>query len=964
MKSFLIGRAENSSLKDENVRCHLAEHFRSLHTRTDRMFACLMLIQWLGGILMALYVSPRTWNGSQSELHPHVMMAVFGGALLASLPIAMAILIPGQRVTRLIISCSQVLFSTLLIHLSGGRIETHFHVFGSLAFLAAYRDPYVLAPATVIVAVDHLVRGVWWPESVFGVATASEWRWLEHAAWVFFEVILLMIIIRQSVAEMVSQAEQAVELDDARKRAEAGEKLFKEGFQQTAMGMAVKNLDGSYLRVNDRYCEITGYSPTELVTKRFQDITHPDDIPLHQQAMKRLMSGKQSSFQIDKRYLHKLGHQVWGRLTLSLVFDDQGQPDHLIAATQDITEERTNQEQIAKLSLVASKTRHSVIIAGPDGKIEWVNEGFTNLTGYTSEEAIGRKPGDLLQGPETDAETVRLISERVRSKQSVSVEILNYHKDRQPYWISLEIEPVCNETGELTHFIATQADITERRRRAKDLENAMREAESANLAKSQFLANMSHEIRTPLNAILGFTEVLLRDRVPRAELEEHLQTIQGSGRHLLNLINDILDISKIEADKMTVESIPCSPQHILSDVVSVLRVGAVEKGIRLDYRWESAIPETITSDSYRLKQLLMNLVGNAIKFTDQGSVLIVARVENLDDDAELVIEVRDTGIGIPPEKLEAIFSPFVQADETVTRRYGGTGLGLTICKKIVEALGGSLTLTSTVGQGTTFSIRVPTGEISQINELEKPWELPGADLRATTSVERDLTGLSVLVVDDGDTNRKLIRLLLERSGARARMAENGQVAVDLVSKTEFDCILMDMQMPVLDGYSATRRIREFGFEGPIVALTAHAMQHDQEKCQNAGCTGYLAKPVDADELYEVLGKLHKTTKPEEFDTRPIHSLLPTDDVEIREIVAEFMEKLDTNITKMKHACDDGDMNRLRELAHWLRGAAGTVGFGCFTEPATTLEDIVDRGIYGEVAGPLRTICELKGRLVL
>jgi signal transduction histidine kinase/CheY-like chemotaxis protein/HPt (histidine-containing phosphotransfer) domain-containing protein len=708
----------------------LREHTLSICKRTDRMFAVLMALQWIGGIVLSLVVSPRTWIGERSELHPHVMMAVFGGGILAALPIALAIWRPGRLSTRMVIASSQALFSELLIHLSGGRIETHFHVFGSLAFLAAYRDLRVLAPATLIVAVDHFVRGVWWPEAVFGVATASNWRWLEHAGWVLFEDVFLIIVIWQSRREMRELAQH------------------------------------------------TG--------------------------------------QLEQR----------------------------------------------------------------------------------------------------------------------------------------EIE----------------------------LRQAIEAAEGANRTKSKFLANMSHEIRTPLNGILGFAEVLLRDRarISPPEQDEYLYTIRKSGQHLLTLINDVLDLSKIEADQLRVESIPCSPHQIISETVSVLRVSATEKGIGLHYRWDGPVPPVIRTDPYRYKQLLLNLVGNAIKFTDQGSVLIVARMDREGPEPELLVEVRDTGIGIPEEKLETVFQPFVQADDSVTRRYGGTGLGLAICKRIAVALGGSLTVASAVGKGSTFAVRTPVGDVPKMKESVPAQEQPpGADVRNSASVGRDLSGMHVLVVDDGDTNRKLIRLLIERCGGKVRLAENGQVAVDMAEASAFDAILMDMQMPVMDGYTAAARLRERGFDGPIIALTAHAMQGDREKCEQAGCSGYLSKPIDADELFATLAQhavenrrnppveeRRSIATPSSLRAEPIRSLLPTDDQELRQIVLEFVNALESKLSDMQVAWDSGDCDQLAQLAHWLRGAGGTVGFACFTSPAAQLESSAKSDDLRGARAALESIKELQSRLAV
>ena len=515
-------------------------------------------------------------------------------------------------------------------------------------------------------------------------------------------------------------------------------------------------------------------------------------------------------------------------------------------------------------------------------------------------------------------------------------------------------------------------EIGRRQRMQDDLVRAKEAAEAANVAKSRFLANMSHEIRTPLNAILGFADILRRDQTAMADPDrrDYIETIHGSGTHLLTLINDILDLSKIEADRLVLERLACSPHQILADVVSVLRVRALEKGLHLDYRWASHVPEAIQTDPGRLRQLLMNLVGNAIKFTKVGGVTIEAELRKPTADGELAVRVVDTGIGIPKNKLDAIFDPFVQADTSVTREFGGTGLGLTISRRIAEGLGGRLEVQSEPGRGSVFTVRIPTGPLEGVRVLPTP---PAeAVKRPPTAVAAvSLPAAKVLLVEDGDTNRRLISLVLRRAGLEVATACNGQIGLDLALRHPFDLVLMDMQMPVMDGYTAATRLRQEGFDKPIIALTAHAMKGDAEKCLAAGCSGYLTKPIDADLLIRTMAELLPQCPKQSAPAReapvagtPLVSTLPLDDPDFLEIVQEFVERLHEQLAAMSAACQQKDMDELARLAHWLKGSGGTAGFMPLTDQARELETAAKGGDWQQAEQRLADVVALAGHIVL
>jgi signal transduction histidine kinase/DNA-binding NarL/FixJ family response regulator len=534
-------------------------------------------------------------------------------------------------------------------------------------------------------------------------------------------------------------------------------------------------------------------------------------------------------------------------------------------------------------------------------------------------------------------------------------------------------------TPEALHLIESAASLAsiaiERKQAEAALQSAKLRAESANLAKSQFLANMSHEIRTPLNAILGFTDLLARGAAETEhERDEYLNTIVCSARQLLALINDVLDLSKIEAGQMQTEILDCSIDQLLAEVISVLRVRAGTKDVSLNYRWITDVPNAIRTDPARLKQLMVNLVGNAIKFTEQGSVEIIAGVHEDEERRLLRIDVVDTGIGIPPDKLEEIFDPFIQADASVTRRFGGTGLGLAISKRIADTLGGSLTVESKLGKGSRFTLIIDAGSSADL-ELHPA---PRSDGLQTVEIRRDspppsLIGMHILVVEDGETNRRLIEVILSRAGAKVSMAENGERGIAAANRQAFDLILMDMQMPVMDGYTATARLRAQGVEVPILALTAHAMKGDQERCLEAGCSGYLMKPIDADELVATIaaalrGKsaaapsTETSTAPSEDG--PIVSTLPLEDQEFREIAAKFIVVLGNRLEEMWSSWNRRDWDVLLQHAHWLKGAGGTAGYRVLTEPATRLEVLAKAEEIESTEKVLREIASLASRLTV
>lgn len=622
-----------------------------------------------------------------------------------------------------------------------------------------------------------------------------------------------------------------------------------------------------------------------------------------------------------------------------------------------INENLSKHAKLMEAAIVNAKDGVIITTAGTDGagpRIVFVNEAITRITGYDAIELIGQSP-KIFQGPATSLQTINEIRIALSKGKAFKGEILNYTKDGIAYWLDISITPVRDDDGEITHFAAIERDITSRKAFEKEMQVNREAAEVANRVKGDFLANMSHELRTPMNGIIGLSELMI-EMSHNAEAKELAEAVNSSSRNLLILLNDILDLSKIEAGELTLENIAFSSRRIIQQTAELLKPLAQKKKIDLYCQIDESLPERLMADPARLQQIMNNLVSNAIKFTEKGFVrLDVTLTKDHVGDPQIYMRVEDTGIGIPEDKQVAVFKKFIQADVSTARKYGGTGLGLAITKELVEMMGGRIWLESEEGYGTTFFVEIPV-EVPEVQAVV-----------VSNKVDRQENGhidisARMLVVDDHPVNLLFMDKVLKKIGFKnVDKANSGVEAVELAKQNTYNLIFMDCQMPEMDGFEAAERIRLLEGDAigntPIIAVTADAMKGARERCIDAGMNDYISKPVDIEKLKDVLVKWQ--IKDKNASSMLVENDIPVQAVilqpaavskkgvnengeviidwsridmftdgnpqEEKELIDMFMLYADETLSILRDLKNGQDSEEWKKAAHKLKGSAANLG---------------------------------------
>lgn len=625
--------------------------------------------------------------------------------------------------------------------------------------------------------------------------------------------------------------------------------LMKLSFVASKVNNAVviNDSDNHVTWVNAAFEKITGFTLEDMKGKRLGDLIQGPgtDLELIEQA--RELTNRHQSFTVDLLAYRKDKQPIWLSIYNTVVFNDEGKVEIEVEIILDITEKKKAEEELQLLSLVASKTDTGVNISDGEGFTTWINHSMEKLTGYTLNELQGRRLGDILSKDEAQRELIVASRKKANNRESYSIEVQAKTKSGEPIWLSVSNTPIVNEKGKVERQIDLITDISQRKQVEKEMVEAKEQALQLSAAKEMFLSVMSHEIRTPLNAVIGMAHLLL-DNDPKESQLPDLNLLRFSAENLLNIINDILDLTKMETGNVQLETIPFSIKTLVSDVINSLQMNVVARNNKLELSCDENIPQYVKGDKTRLYQVLMNLLGNAIKFTQDGTIVLEVKMLSEEKDRVLLhFEVRDTGIGIAQEKLAYIFQPFIQARTDISRKYGGTGLGLTITKKMLELYGSDIQVESVEGKGTVFHFNISFEKANDYVPQVKVFTEPNM-----------FTDKWILVVDDNEINALIAKRIFGKWGLNLDFAITGEEALEKVRDNVYDLIFMDIKMPGIDGFEATTLIRamdgDYFKQVPILALTASTLHDEHNKFSESGMNGHILKPFKPEDMRNILSE--------------------------------------------------------------------------------------------------------------
>ncbi len=737
-----------------------------------------------------------------------------------------------------------------------------------------------------------------------------------------------------------------------------------------AQGLSVVDEAGRFEYVNPAYARLLGYEPAAMRGLTPYDVTLAEDHEVLREANERRRGGATVTYETRLRGAD--GSVVFALVTAA-PRRRAGEPDGTIAVTTDLTERRRMEDALrqseAYRRLIIDTALDAVITIDAVGLVTGWNRQAELMFGWPTDEAMGQPLGELIMPASLRAQYAEGLDHFLETGSGAALnrrtEMAALHRDGHEFPIELSITPLQGDNG--VTFSAFVRDITERNRAEAALRQAKELAEQAAEAKAEFLASMSHEIRTPLNAIIGLTGLLLETELGPLQ-RDYAATVRSSGQVLLSIINDILDYSKFEAGHLELERQAFDLARFLAETIELLRNEAREKGLALRVDLEEGTPPYVVGDVTRLRQVLVNLLSNGIKFTEKGGVTVsLAHVPESGGRLLLHFWVRDTGIGIPPERKDRLFQPFTQLDASTTRKYGGTGLGLAICRQLVEAMGGRIWAESEPGVGTTFHFTILT-------RAAGPEDLPRTgSLLPLPALPDSLPPLRILVAEDNAINQKVALYMLSRLGYRADVVGNGLEVLRALRRQPYDVVLMDEQMPEMDGVSATAAIRaEWKPERRprVVAMTASALEGDRERLLAAGMDDYVSKPVLIEELAAALIRAGSaSSRPEGVveGARPAPSPCPIDEAGFAERLGDdggmllaqllplFLAEADGLMPQLQAALADGNAERVRQAAHRLKGSGADVAATQFARAAASLEVLAKAGELDAAAPQARVL---------